>query len=100
MLYDPRWEQKTDRELFGISLRAMIAWLETKPADEEYDYIDAPRCAIAQYLQAQGRSEDDSVVDFWPTPEPSQKDYWLFDIACTVPWTFGAALERARKYCR
>ena len=81
MLYDPKWEVKTDdRELFGVRLRPLIAWLETKPAAEEYDYIEPTRCAVAQYLQSIGRSEGGSVVDFWPTPEPDKNDYWLFHI--------------------
>ena len=99
MLYDPRWEQKTDKQFAGISLRGLIAWLETKPADEQYEYSQPLKCVAAQYLQSMGCPEKDSSVDFGgyvalETKAPDRD--WLYQIVSQFPQTFGAALERAR----
>lgn len=97
MLYDPKWERKTDRVFGGVSLQALIAWLETKPSDEKYDYGTPTQCAIAQYLQSRGYSEMESVIDFGLDPQPCDEGYWLERIMNATPYTFGGALERARR---
>jgi hypothetical protein len=37
-----------------ITLPKFIAWLKTKPKDEEYSYLDNQECLVAQYAKAQG----------------------------------------------
>lgn len=94
MLYDKRWN---DPVYEGVSLRSFIAWLETKPADETYDFVKPDVCATAQYLQSRGHSHLDSMIDFGPNPMPGEPGYWLNQIVGTSPYTFGAALTRARE---
>ena len=80
---------KTENKADVFSLESLIAWLEKQPADGEYCYHDLNgHCLICQYLTSHG-------VDF--------HEYGLFmdseartEIAAERPWTFGAALTRAR----
>jgi hypothetical protein len=84
MLFEPKWEVKAD----PFSLESLIAWLEKMPAEKEYNWASA-NCLLCQYLAEKGRNP--------------MREYRLFnlDLRCDVaqarPWTFGAALERARK---
>lgn len=99
MLYDLKWE-KPDLELEGVSLRAFIAWLETKPANEAYQYRNPFQCALAQYLQSTGVPEPDSAVDLGVVQEPGSPQFLFERILNQRPTTFGAALQRARAACR
>lgn len=83
-----------------LDLDAMIAWLETMPAEGEYNYVSWRRCVIAGFLIAQGYSR----------PCVGETRLWLdihddlgrkipvgWDRAVrTVPHTYGAALSRFR----
>lgn len=98
MLYDPRWDK--DRVHGPVSLRALIAWLETQPADTQYDFCQPYQCVLAQHLQALGYPEDKSNVQL-PIGEDDDEADWLNVIAqgngvAAEDWTFGAALARAR----
>jgi hypothetical protein len=98
MLYDPKWEQKTDLEYAGIRLSEFIAWLETMPAEGSYDYCQAHSCAAAQYLKSSGSPE--CLVEFIGDGGYIKSGKWLHDLvnpaAKTKDWTFGALLDRAR----
>jgi hypothetical protein len=91
MLYDAkRWDKtKTD----PLSLDSFIAWLEKQPASKEYCYFDSADCLIAKWLRAQ------SIAHF----SLSGKEVAMLfggngkEIIQDRPWTFGAALKRARK---
>lgn len=108
MLYDPKWEVKTD----PFTLESLIAWLEKQPDSERYDYTCNGHCLMAQYFTAMGfkgvEANPSSVIhrggDF-PLPK------WFNAIAlggrcahfaeCNYPngpsdRTFGAALIRSR----
>lgn len=103
MLYDPKWEQKTDQTFEGVSLLGLIAWLECQPADKPYDYTEPTKCVLAQFLQAtEGRSGVASIVNL--PCEYSAGGGWLRKIAqgdaSVEGQTFGAALERARAALR
>jgi hypothetical protein len=89
MLYDKKWDAKPDLEYQGITLSGFIAWLEQQPADKEYNYFRSDLCAAAQYLQSQGRRGQDCIIQL-----PLN---WLNEIVMFKPWTFGAALDRARE---
>lgn len=100
MLYDPKWEIETKIDIW--SLRDLIAWLETKPADEAYCYVESGRCMIAQYLKAKGWAEprvDPDYVDDFSSGErkilPDGWDYVAYGRGEGA--TFGAALNRARE---
>lgn len=47
MLYNRQWDRKPDPH----SLVDMIAWLETKDPKEAYNFNDASRCLIAQWVK-------------------------------------------------
>ena len=99
MLYDPKWEQP-DRKYQGVSLRGLIAWLETMPPEGKYEYVLVYNCAAAQYLQSRGVPKNKSAVDLKGACYPSHPAYWLDNIVNGTGEggdTFGAALERARE---
>lgn len=91
MLYDPKWEIKTKADPF--SLEGFIGWLEKQPRDGAYHWYNIGDCVACKYLQAQGFSEP------WTIPYPSVfggiETYQA--VGRPMPWTFGAALSRARK---
>jgi hypothetical protein len=55
MLYDPKWGY-TPASKDWKSLDNLIAWLETKDPSEKYEYMDKRYCMLAQYLEAQGKT--------------------------------------------
>jgi hypothetical protein len=80
MLYDPKWEVKAD----PLSLESLIAWLETKDPASTYDFCDLRgNCLVDQWCRPLGRSYSE-------LPDKIRR------IAYATPWTFGAALKRAR----
>jgi hypothetical protein len=95
MLYDPKWEKqapvKPDPVYDGVRLSEFIAWLETMPANERYDYSRPEQCALAQFLASRGAPADDQLVAL-----PIEENHWLDTIAHSR--TFGQALAKAKKY--
>jgi hypothetical protein len=91
MLYDKRWDRKTELEYCGITLSGFIGWLESMPADGWYDYSNPRRCATGQYWAHIGGSADHAPNSFDPD------GHWLNDIVSPKPNTFGGALKRARR---
>lgn len=93
MLYDKRWD-RTETKPDVFSLESLIAWLEEQPARRAYDYGDCQGgCLYGLYMAAHGKKWFDvNSMDF------ENKAYRLqvYDIATVLPWTFGAALVRAR----
>lgn len=92
MIYDPKWEAETKTD--PLSLKGLIAWLEKQPPETEYNfYCKTGECLLDTYI---------SHV----TGKPSRPDLLHYDvcggmdnyyeIAQMMPWTYGAALERAR----
>ena len=77
-----------------LCVRDMVAWLETQPAEQRYDYNDCEgRCLVGLYAAARGYDwRKDSLIFH------SSFDL-LNHIACDVSdeWTFGAALKRANQ---
>ena len=89
----------------ALSLDGLISWLETKPADDAYCYIDTGHCLIGQYTRERLGFEDvtvgslrfiglkgDGLGRYYSMPP-----HWN-NVAAHFPHTFGAALERARAY--
>jgi len=94
MLYDPEWEVKADPLL---TLESLIAWLEKQPAATRYNYGNCDgRCLYGQYMAAHGvRWMDSGAAE----SNTARGDFcsWVYShVACQRPWTFGAALKRAR----
>ncbi len=110
MLYDPKWDKQA-WVLENATLADLIAWLETKPPAETYDYVTG-ECLLCRYLQDHhGASQPRVTGDAWSmtnsfpfTPLPPRFD----DIAAAragycgptprdLPvWSYGGALARAR----
>lgn len=96
MLYDPKWEVKTD----SPSLSGLIAWLEKQPPNKSYNWSDCEgHCLIGQYWGSIGISFGEGCLMelngqdlYGQLVCPNGSD----GIAITRPHTFGAALERAR----
>lgn len=90
MLFYPHWQR--DKQLGPISLRAIIAWLAKQPAAEEYAFGLIDSCPMAQFLRASGawncRVDLERCAASWQSE--------LAAIFGALPFTFGAALERAR----
>ena len=87
----------------GPSLRGLIAWLETKDPQKEYDYYDCGgACLIGQYVNAIGlrwgvfRNADlyGAGWDWWLN---NPKSAPLREISVDYPRTFGGALKRAQE---
>lgn len=95
MLYDPKWEAKSDMEYAGVSIRAFTNWLAQQPQWQEYSYEHIGSCAVAQFLASQGKTGAECEVDFWPQDRPVSCAV-LHNIVAMKPWTFGDALRRAR----
>lgn len=81
-------EAQTEHPLW--SLRGLIAWLEMKPAETAYNWLSIDHCVVAQYLRDKtGKNNPAGAYSFDRLPK-------YFEVACELPWTFGAALARAR----
>lgn len=96
MLYDPKWQTKTD----PFTLESFISWLETMPAHEAYDYMNCEgECLFGQYVVANGLSwesvKEAQIYTLRNTARQFKK--FLYEkVAGPAPWTFGAALKRAK----
>lgn len=100
MLYDPKWEQKTETKADPFTLDSFIAWLEKQPAKKTYCYTSTGHCLIAQYLKHLGHTNI-SVAGYgkWWSDQGRGQLAAIADIAnppSSALSTFGAALERAR----
>lgn len=96
MLYNPDW--KTD----VFTLEGLIEWLEKQPAGEGYNYSNcAGGCMYGLYTASRGIQWEKSGASTFDGSYPKERDVFcslVYDrVAGLLPWTFGAALERARK---
>lgn len=76
------------------SLAGFIAWLETKSVAEEYNWWSTVNCVVGQYrsyVRAHG-----GFTGVTPLLDILGDGY--YEISRPLPWTFGAALLRARAY--
>lgn len=93
MLYDPKWESQTAHKT-KPTIAGFIEWLGRQKPEAEYNYYCA-HCAIGQYLQSIGETfvivmRDKELFDLL--------HQWNMEITKHHPWTFGAALKRAREF--
>ena len=90
MLYDPKWEIEVKAD--PLSLEGLIAWLEKQPADMTYDWHDCKgACLVGIYFASIGHPW--SAVSYVRFTNYDTRTH----VAGTEPFTFGAALARARK---
>ncbi len=72
-----------------FSVTGLIAWLETQDPETEYDFGDVlGNCLIARYARAMGTN--------FPVLHGHFFDNENLGLACSRPWTYGAALARAK----
>jgi hypothetical protein len=88
MLYDPTWNKTP-------SCAGLIAWLETQDPERTYDWLAMKGCLICFYYDALG------INDFSDVNRPMYEETFsrveqYYAVCETEPWTFGAALARAR----
>lgn len=93
---DPKY---TETDVF--SLEGLIQWLEMQPPETEYDFFDIWDCLLYRYARARGvkvhsAGSDNVAIDSLAEGYPRIK-ICPKGIAGDYPWTYGAALERARR---
>src|SRR6185369_2049682 len=118
MLYSPTWTKETKADVF--TLASLIAWLETMPPNGEYDfYSKTGKCLLDRYLASHGLpglasgydhagfrnyhrlacillNSDDVVSNV--VSVSGIANTVVSEIANNAPMTFGAALDRARRF--
>lgn len=113
MLYDPKWEatetvlpdawaRVKSEPLTKENMLSFMAWLETKPADEVYIFMDSENCACGQYARAIGVErwmDRHRTGSFWFTANSLAGAFgdpkeWV------EKHTFGQLLERCRAHVR
>lgn len=93
MLFDPKWKQKT--VVTPLSLAGFIAWLETQPPATEYEWMNcAGGCLFDQYGASIGHEH---IAADWGSIKQVFGPPGNYSRICgKAPYTFGAALTRAR----
>jgi hypothetical protein len=103
MLYDPKWEQETKADPF--SLENLIAWLEKRPAGQEYDFNCWGECLLGQWLRSidpasmpiDGKADGYFYSALGQTLHLDGFKHIAFGDSSGHTRTFGKALERARR---
>jgi hypothetical protein len=98
MLYDPKWEKTTKADPF--TLASFTAWLEAHPKRIAYDYMNCSgACLYAQYMASVGVPWSEAGASSAlrrGDVHQSFREQVIYPVASPRPWTFGAALDRAR----
>ena len=96
MLYNKDWDVKT-KDLF--TLDNLIAWLETKDPTMPYNFHWPDSCLLGQWARNEDITAFNIQIEGSFVYKVNEERWDLFSfnpIACQEPWTFGAALERAK----
>ena len=104
MYLDEKRQGEVTTTADAFQLSTLVAWLETKNPEEKYCYYDQGNCLLGQYFTALGFTNMCMMTTTF---------YLIGGIRRTLPayfddvahgvygsprrWTFGAALDRARK---
>ncbi len=96
MLHDPKKH---------LCLVDMIDWLEAQPPEGKYAWNCTRTCLVAQYIKARTGAKSAFDVVGYEQIFPGMNTVEQMDnyhlVSAALPWTFGAALERANKLmCR
>jgi hypothetical protein len=97
MLWNKDWE-KTHIKADPFSLESLIAWVEKQPADTSYNWDSCEDCLVGQYVRAVTGSDSPSGEVIYRELFPDLDTY--FAVCAEAPWTFGAALDRARRIAK
>lgn len=96
MLYnESTGKPKAQADVF--SLESLIAWLEKQPADTEYDWYNVHGCLMCAYFKAHGYERPSANPGLNSDTIRNWGEFGYYNIGMAAPWTFGAALDRARK---
>jgi hypothetical protein len=97
MLYDKRWDAKTD----VFSVESLVAWLEKQQPTAEYDFW-CLKCLLGRYFTDAGFDLRMIGTGSFTLSngEQIQLPPNFNHISLVEPHTYGAALERARKALR
>ena len=96
MLYNKDWDVKTKDP---FTLDNLIAWLETKDPTMEYSFYFPDSCLVGQWARTVDASAFNIVTEgsyVYKVNEERRNLFSFHPIVCPKPWTFGAALERAK----
>lgn len=94
MLSREEWSIPKVQPADVLSLESLIAWLEKQPRDRYYSALPVSSCLLGQFAKAMG-SADPAADSFNLGDLPIFKDIAFDNV---TECTFGAALERARKF--
>jgi hypothetical protein len=95
MLYNEQWDRKkpaTEPDKF--SLAGLVAWLERQSPETEYDFRNSSTCLLAQYLIAVAGQTYPGEFNYSKVCGGIAPYH---TVASRGPWTYGAALKRARQ---
>ena len=96
MLFDPKWQTKVD----PLTMESLIEWLEKQPAAKQYDFDDCSgKCLYGLYMASHGVAWFESGAYRARDSGQERSDFCVrvyYTVATAKPWTFGAALKRAR----
>ena len=81
------WQMKRKKLDELMSVDKLTGWLKDQPPGGEYVYSDPVYCLMGKYLA-------DHDVEWGAGAYSEMPSYYA--IAAEKPWTFGAALERAK----
>jgi len=96
MLFDPKWEKKAETKANPCDPANFIAWLETQDANKFYDFHNCRgQCLVGQYMVHMGLRWFDNIELFC-----SERMKPFRYVSMERPFTFGAALKRARETLR
>jgi len=87
MLYDPRWDYRN-----ALTVKNLIAWLETQDPDTKYDYCNPSTCLVAKFLYCMGASRIILIGSEIPCDIHS-----AVHAVDAKDWTYGKALKRLRR---
>lgn len=91
------WKQDTETKPDVFSLEGLIAWLERQPAEIEYDFVDCKGgCLIGLYASGMGQPDITAPDGFYAIHDYFADRDITYHVSTQIPWTFGAALSRAR----
>lgn len=98
MLYDPKWQKQVETKLDPLSLDAFIAWLEKQPGETEYDWYNYHYCIVGRFVTSVRKTLPfEERVCRLGGPNYWSVGPWRNDVGLPRPWTYAAALDRARK---
>jgi hypothetical protein len=92
--------EKIDTKADPLTIESLIAWLETMPANKRYEYeICNGKCLYGLYMASHGIAWGESGACSTLDSGQERADFCAMvyeHVAVQRPWTFGAALDRAK----